>query len=281
MPRTYCARIPVPDHEIDAFEELRPSSYVRFLQRAAREASAEAGYNEDWYSQAGTIWVIRRTTIEYLSPARLGEVLEVETHVADFRRVRSRRDYGMREARSGRAIATARTDWVYLERATGKLCRVPPEMIAGFAPEGEVGTLPREPFRVPEAPASAFSAERRVELRDLDGMRHVNNAVYIDYLAEVFLDGLAARGFGLGRWLAEGGHLRPALHDVEYLQEARYGERLRCTTWRGEDPLERWSEIVRIDDGTRLTRARSRWLWIDRESGVPVAPPRSLAAALQ
>ncbi|MGH7857260.1 MAG: acyl-CoA thioesterase, partial [Candidatus Binatia bacterium] len=72
MPRVYRARIPVPEYEIDGFGELFPSTLARFLQQVAIEASTDAGFSDAWYARAGTIWVIRRSTIEYRGMARSG-----------------------------------------------------------------------------------------------------------------------------------------------------------------------------------------------------------------
>ncbi|MGH7820425.1 MAG: acyl-CoA thioesterase, partial [Candidatus Binatia bacterium] len=141
MPRVYRARITVLGYEIDAFGELYPSTLARFLQQVAVEASADAGFPDAWYAETGTIWLIRRSTIEYLGPARAGDVLEIATQVADFRRVRSRREYEVRRLPGGERIAVAHSDWVYVDRTTGRLARIPPGMIEAFLAGGEPKAL--------------------------------------------------------------------------------------------------------------------------------------------
>ena len=279
MPRTYSRTFAVPEHETNAFGDLFSSSLARFLQQVAIEASADAGFSDAWYREAGTVWVIRRSTIERRGPIRAGDRIELTTWVADFRRVRSRREYVAR-APDGATLVEAHTDWVYLDRTAGRLARIPDGMIHDFLDGDDAKALPREPLVVPDPPAEVPASERIVRFRELDGMLHVNNAVYLDYVEEALLDVLAGEDWTPERCAAEGGFLRPARHDLEYLAEARLGDGLRCHSWVGESEGERLTAIRRPADETLLARARSRWVWIDAASGEPAPVPGSLAALL-
>jgi acyl-CoA thioester hydrolase len=279
MPRTHRALVTVREYEVDAFGELFPSALARFLQQAAVEASTAAGFDDEWYRRAGTVWVIRRSTIECFDAIRSGDALEITTYVADFRRVRSRREYEVRRAGTGERIAAAHTDWVYLDRTSARPLRVPAEMIAGFIPEGDAATLPRDALEVPEPRANAHAFEHRVTFRDIDTIFHVNNAVYLDVLVDAVFAALAANEWPLERFLLRNGRLRPRLLDVEYLAEARFGDELRCSTWPSAVPGERFGKIARGSDGAELTRARTVWEW-SGTGGRPASMPDELAAAL-
>jgi acyl-CoA thioester hydrolase len=280
MPRVYVTELAVPRYELDLFGELKRSAYARFLQEAATAASADAGFPEDWYATAGTGWLIRRSRLDYLrSVGPAASRVEVRTWVADFRRVRSRREYEMRAG--GELVLAAHTDWVYVERASGRPLRVPPEMVRAFAESGAAPAMGREPLVLPEPPAGAFAVPRRVEFRDVDALGHVNNASYLDYVEEALLQASEAAGWSLDRMLDAGGSPRAVAHDIEYRQEARYGESLDCVGWwLGGDAsaLERATEIRRAE--TVLTRARSRWAWRDGASGVTGRFPEALRSAL-
>ncbi len=279
MSRVYLTRLALPQYELDFFGELKRSAFARFLQEAATAASADAGFPEEWYGSNGTGWLIRRTTLEYRQAVRSGAVVEVRTWVADFRRVRSRREYEMRVGRE--LVLAAHTDWVYIDFASGRPVRVPPEMIRAFAPDGAVPAMERRPLELPEAPVAAFRAPRRVEFRDLDALGHVNNASYLDYVEEATLAAYEAGGWSFERMIQAGGFPRAVHHDVEYRQEARYGDALECVGWSlGTEGtgLERATEIRRGD--TVVTRARSRWGWRDAASGTIREIPKDLAAAL-
>lgn len=283
MRRVYTATFRVPHHALDPFGELPPSAYARLLQQTATEASEDAGFSDRWYAEAGAFWLVRRTSIEYGHPVHAGERLRIRTWVADFRRVRSQREYEVYDGSEERLVARAHTDWVYVERGTGRPRRVPQEIMDRLMPDGMEPPLPRLPWAGDGAPPTAFAVTRAVEFRDLDGLAHVNNASYLDYVEESALAANAAAGWPLERMLALGGCWRPRSHDIEYLVEAVYGDVLRCLTWvtacdGGE--LERQTEIRRDRNDVLLARARSRWVWVERHGRARCDVPAALASAL-
>jgi acyl-CoA thioesterase FadM len=225
------------------------SAYASLLQAAATLASAEAGYPPQWYGRENTAWVIRRTTIDCAAPLARDADLEVTTWVSDFRRVRSRREYEVRVPPSPVTALTAHTDWVYVDRESGQPRRIPDSMMHAFVPGGQPPALPRAPLALPHAPAEVASFTREVANEDVDALGHVNNARYFDYVEEV------AR-------IAAARVLRPVCHDLEYLSEARAGDRLTCRGWLVESrgsAAETAVEILLAPDGAPLTRARSVW----------------------
>jgi acyl-CoA thioester hydrolase len=223
------------------------AALARLLEIAATTASSEAGFPPEWYMTEGSVWVIRRSTIECLSEITSDVPLEICTWVADFRRVRSIREY---EAyRSGMLVLRARTDWVYVELRSARPRRVPQAMMNAFVPEG-CAALPREPLVIGEAPAvGTKTLQWSVGVHDLDRLGHVNNAKYFDYVESA-----------AGAVVEEGA--KPRLHDVEYVDEAHGGECLRAAAWlvaaTGE-AREVATEIRRATDGAVVTRARSRF----------------------
>jgi acyl-CoA thioesterase FadM len=84
--------------------------YARMLEEAATRASSAAGYPPDWYAAHATAWVIRRLMIECATAVPCGVELEIATWVADFRRVRSRREYEVRLPGEPAAVLTAHAD---------------------------------------------------------------------------------------------------------------------------------------------------------------------------
>jgi acyl-CoA thioester hydrolase len=226
------------------------AGYARLLEEAARLASADAGYPPGWYSTHATAWVIRRSTIECGRAIPCGVDLEIVTWVADFRRVRSYREYEVRLPGESAAVLTAQTDWVYVDARSGRPRRIPEEMMRAFVPEGDALPLYRPVLEIPTPPSDAFTVERIVEEADVDALDHVNNAAYLGYVE-------AATRAMLGKAFRARGH------DVEYLEEARSGERLRCRTWRlgsFSPAVETAAEIRRASDETLFTRVRSAWV---------------------
>jgi acyl-CoA thioester hydrolase len=266
----YAWSVPVWQADVDAFGELRTSSLLRLLQETATRASTEAGFDPAYYERAQRSWLVRRSTLVIEAPARYGDQLEARTWIADFRRVRSQREY---EVWAGeRPIACAHTDWVYVDNVQGQPRRVPPEMEAMFLPEG-AAPLARAPFPDATPPSGAIRTSRRVEAHELDALAHVNNANYVHYVEQGMLDACAGFGWPVGEMLAAGGRLRRVEHDLEYLSAARYGDTLEAVVWPigvddGGVTLATW--IVRDGDARPLLRARSRYAWVTADDGAAV-----------
>lgn len=276
----YVATIEVRYHEVGPWGEARPAVYLRYLEQAAAEAVSAAGFGPSWHAAAGGYWLVRGSAVEVPVPAHGGERLEVETWVESFGRVRSLRRYLVRKGPGGIVVLRGVTDWVYVDRATGRPRRVPDAMVGALRARGVRGGS-RSPLRrwpVEDPPRHSHLMVRRVELRDLDGLGHVNNGTYLDYLAEAALGALATAGWGLERLAACGSHPRIVGTTIDYLGQAVYGDELRCRTWAARVSPERidFLHVLERTAGQAVARAKVSWAWADA-SGSPEPLPRGLA----
>ncbi|MEJ2209670.1 MAG: thioesterase [Anaerolineae bacterium] len=260
MPLTHVRALRVRHYECGPDGLVRAANYLRYMQEAAFDASAAAGYDMERYEAMGCHWLIRETEIEYHRSLRYGQEVEVKTWVADFRRVRSRRAYEFRlpaegGLAAGALVARAHTDWVFLDTHTLRPATIPDEMRDAFFPEGPPTTAPpRDRFPDVAPPAGAFRQQRRVERRDLDPAGHVNNCVYVDYVQEcgrlwAAAEGREPAGIPLPR------HCR-----IEYRLPALPDDEMELVTWLEEDNEAlpaRYTFIHRPADGALLARARS------------------------
>jgi acyl-CoA thioester hydrolase len=261
MPLTHVRTFRVRHYECDAHGQVKQANYLRYMQEAAFDASAAAGFDAVRYQAIGQSWLIRETDVEYLRPLRYGDSVEIRTWVADIRRVRSRRAYELRRADSGEMVARASTDWVYLDTESGRPVAIPTEIKAAFFPGGEKPVaLPRERFPAAKPPSGAFQLRRRVEWRDLDMVGHVNNAVYLHYLEDGGFQMAADRGWAPARLAAEGLSIVARRHLIEYRQPALLDDELSVETWISSlegTAAVRHSRISRVKDGAVLVRART------------------------
>jgi acyl-CoA thioester hydrolase len=280
VPQVYTGRVRVCHHELDAFGRVYPAAYLRHLAATAVDASTAAGFDAAWYARHGVHWLVRRTTVDVVAPATAGTDLEVRTWVESFRRVRSSRRYEVRTA-DGAPVLDAVTDWVLVETASGKLRRVPAEMLDRFcamdeepaAPARAAWSLPSSrPWRTPYA----------VRYTDLDALVHVNNATYLDVLTHAGLDALAQLAWPLDRLLAAGISPLCARADVEYVDMARFGDPLAVETWltSGPDTLGLQQRLVREDDGRAVVRATQTWRWLEPAGVAAASTPPELAHAV-
>ena len=78
------------------------------------------------------VWVVTRHEIDYRGNIGVGESVSAETFIPDPPRgAQFDRCVEFRDSR-GRAIVTARSTWALLDRVSGRLCRVRPEIAAPF-----------------------------------------------------------------------------------------------------------------------------------------------------
>lgn len=299
MPLMHTRVFRVRYYECDAYGHVNNVNYLRYMQEAAFDASAAAGYDFARYQALGRNWWVRRTDIEYLRPARYGDSVEVRTWVLDFQRVRSRRVYEMRRLASGDMLARAVTDWVYVDAATGRPVRAPAEMVAAFmgddalncaapndnAPSASAQSIPpREDFPEPAPPPpGVFCMRRRVSWSDIDTAQHVNNIMYMVYVEACAMEVLAAHGWSIPRMTAEGFGMVLRRHQIEYLQPAMLGDEVEIATWVCEvkrATATRHYRLTRARDGALLARVNTLAAWVDLATGRPIRIPARFAADL-
>ena len=283
MPLTYSRVFRVRHYECDSYGHVNAVNYLRYMQEAAFDATAAAGYDMARYDAMNRMWLVRETDIEYLTPLIYGQSVEVKTWVVDFRRVRSIRAYELRNAETGALAARATTDWAYLDKATFRPAQIPPELIAAFYPEGMPDIAPpRQKFpEPPPLPPRVFATRRRVEWRDCDPAQHVNNSVYLNYTEECGLELAAAGGWPAARFSETNTGIFARSHRIEYKQQAVMDDKLEITTWaygRRRASISRHYFIHRVSDGALMAQVLSQYVWVDTRSGKPITVPDNFLA---
>jgi acyl-CoA thioester hydrolase len=130
--------------------------------------------------------------------------------------------------------------------------------------------LPR-PFTARLSPGSA----------DIDGLKHTNNAVYVQWCEKVAW----AHSESLGLRLADYHRLDRAMAirrgEYDYLVPTVAGEPLVLATWLvdsdGRLSMERRFQLVRERDGTTVLRGRWQLVCIELSSGRPRRMPAEFA----
>lgn len=157
----FAAYFKVRHYEMDALGHVNNAVYLHYLEQAAIEHSAAAGYPDERTRELGGLWLVRTHEIEYLRPAAAGDVLQVVTWAVAFKGARAFRDYAIYRLESGpdglnglpadgflapghmpagEPLVRARTLWVWADRASGRPRRIPSEFypaFLGIAPSGD------------------------------------------------------------------------------------------------------------------------------------------------
>ena len=283
MPLTQTRTFRVRFGECDAYGHVNNTNYVRYMQEAAFDASAAAGYDFARYDDLGQYWLVRETEIEYFKPLLYDDVFEIKTWVADFRRVRSRRRYEFRRPGSDELIARGMTDWVYIDRESQRPVNVPPEMIQAFAPDGEeVITQSRESFpKPPPPPPEVYTMRRRVMWQDIDQAQHVNNAVYLSYVEDCGFQLLKHFKWPMQQMMDEGRAILIRKHQIQYLQPALFDDEVEIASYVYDvkrTSAMRYYSITRVSDGALLAQVNSLGVWVDLSTGQPARFPTEFLA---
>lgn len=286
MPLVHERLFRVRFYECDAYGHVNHANYLRYMQEAAFDASAAAGYHAARYDELNHHWLIRETDITYLRSLTYGDSVIVKTWVQDFRRVRSRRAYELRLASSGEIVAEATTDWVYIDRASQRPASIPPEMVRAFWPDGQPVAAPRrESFpQAPPPPPGVFKTRHLVEWRDIDGAQHVNNANYMVYIENCAIQMGITYGWPMTRMMADGFGIVARRYRLEYLEPAVFGDDLEVATWVSNvrrATAERHYTIHRAGDNALLARAHVLWVWVDLATGRPIRVPKGFLDAFR
>ncbi len=76
-----------------------------------------------------------------------------------------------------------------------------------------------------------FETYVRVRFHEIDGLGHVNNAAYLNYLEQAALDHAMFLGLDLERSRALGGVFLARKHEILFVRPSYLGDVLRVVTW--------------------------------------------------
>ena len=117
-----------PSH-IDELGHVNNTVWVQWIQELATAHWQAVAPPEHL---AAYVWVVTRHEIDYRGNIAAGESVTAETFIpAPPRGAQFDRCVVFRDSR-GKAMVIARSTWALLDRATGRLCRVRPEIAAPF-----------------------------------------------------------------------------------------------------------------------------------------------------
>lgn len=116
-------------YELDSNGHVNNAVYMGWIEEIATRHAEAAGYGRAWTLARGGAWVIHRSEILYRRPALYGDEVEVSVRVDSIRGARGLRSTEIRRAADGELLVEARTEWAWIDVASGRPARVPRELV--------------------------------------------------------------------------------------------------------------------------------------------------------
>lgn len=133
-PRSFTTRLRVRYSDVDILGHVNNAVYLSYAMDAAFQHAVSAGFTVERMRELGGTFVVRRTVIDYHRPAKPGDELLVTTTLTEMNGMRANRATLIVDAASGKTVATASTDYVWVTQR-GRPARIPAEALAAFGME--------------------------------------------------------------------------------------------------------------------------------------------------
>ena len=118
--------------DTDAGGVVYYANYLRFMERARSEWLRSLGYGQTALRDAsGVVFVVRRVEVDYLAPARLDDLLMIDTQLAATTRTCLT---VTQQIRTDNVLADARVRLVCVDAGSFKPARIPAPLLEKLAP---------------------------------------------------------------------------------------------------------------------------------------------------
>ena len=131
-PHLFGQTFSIPREAIDELGHVSNLQYIVWMQEIAIQHSAAQGWPVERYLQSGAVWVVRSHFITYLRPAFAGEIITLQTWVAEIKQRNSLRKYLVSRTKDQSVLVEGETNWVYVDRQSGRPLRIPNDLRAAF-----------------------------------------------------------------------------------------------------------------------------------------------------
>ncbi len=109
--------------DTDAAGIVYYANYLRFMERGRTEFLRALGHSQRQLMEKGIVFVVHSVAAEYLKPARLDDLLTVETTIASLGRAQA--SFGQRILRDEELLLDAKICLACIDPASGRPIRMP------------------------------------------------------------------------------------------------------------------------------------------------------------
>lgn len=199
--------------DVDKNNKLKNTTIINMMQDTAGGHSEviHDGLNDK--QKNGTAWILLNWKIEVYNRPKYKEFLTIRTWARKMEKIFSYRDFEI--FCNDMLVAKAESKWVLVNATTGKITRIPDEIIEKYNPEDKRVFEYEIDEKLQEPENSSFVYETIVGRTKIDTNNHLNNVYYLDLAIES---------------LPENVYENEELNNIEimYKKASKYKETLKC-----------------------------------------------------
>jgi acyl-CoA thioester hydrolase len=117
--------------DTDAGGVIYYANYLKYFEKSWFEYLAARGLSLAVWEEKGIYFIIKRVEVEYISAARYGEIIQVQTEVSEKTRASFTFQHRVTLKDTGRLLAEGKNQMVCITKE-GKLRRLPEEFLKGL-----------------------------------------------------------------------------------------------------------------------------------------------------
>jgi acyl-CoA thioester hydrolase len=140
-PGVFAMQRKVAWHDIDSEQHVNNAVYFTYIEECGMQVIAAHGWPIGRMTGEGFAILLRRQQIQYLQPAKLDDELKLSTWASGVKRSSATRHYTICRQSDGALLARVNTLGVWVDLASGRPIRIPPEFLDDFAPNIVDGNL--------------------------------------------------------------------------------------------------------------------------------------------
>jgi len=171
--------------DVDAFDNLKPSSLLSFLQESACLSAEELGFGYADIAPKNMGFIIVNWHVEFFRPVKLGDKLEVHTWPLRPKMLIFLRDFELFV--EGEKVGVVTSRWCMIDTKNYNV--LPANAYfkeEDFESYNTERSIDFRAWKIPQISGGETVYTKKVTYSDYDHYFHVNNTKYADFLADAF-----------------------------------------------------------------------------------------------
>ncbi|MFW7420577.1 acyl-[acyl-carrier-protein] thioesterase [Vagococcus fluvialis] len=232
MAKQYSEKHQIPYYECDTTQYLKIPTLVKMLIKISGAQSESLGVSDEYMASLGLGWIILQHDIDIKRLPQTGETITLTTEAESYNKFFCYRHFWVHDE-AGNECAFMSTTFAIMDMKERKMGSVDEEIIAPFESE-KIKRIKRGEKILPVETAMG-EKDYTVRYYDIDLNKHVNNAVYLDWI----VDSLDAK-FLLAH--------TPEKISIKFNKEVLYGDKVFSSYELKEEERVSYHQIVSKDD---------------------------------